>query len=266
MTLDWSRLEHAYGSASDLPRLFDEIGDPDLADEAWERLWASLYDQRSVYTASFAALPRLTDIAAGRKPGGRWPALGLADRIVVEEQQLHEPGYVQTRYPAAINELHQLTQNVVVTRPLEGDVDDFLYWLEHLLAYEGVPVWRRSLRREVHPVVCPSCALSLEIDLSCKGPGTRRRDPNARFRIVGREGPIVHGVRPAAPVDLPPLASRLHGVAVRAGQPATAEHLTHLFGSTTCPDCASDFSVPDQVAAFTHSSPGTRKRIACGLS
>lgn len=250
MTLDWSRLKHAYGSASNLPRLFDEIGDPELADEAWEDLWASLYHQGSVYTASFAALPVLTDIAAGRKPGGRWPALGLAGRIVVEEQQLHEPGYVQTRYPAAINELHQLTQNVVGTRPFEGDVDDFLYWLEHLLAFEGVPVWRRSLRREEHPVVCPSCALSLEIDLSYKGPGTRHRDPNARFRVVGREGPIVHGIRPADPVDLPPLASRLHDVAVRADQPATAEHLTHLFGSTTCPDCASDFSVPDQVAAF----------------
>lgn len=176
--------------------------------------------------------------------------MGWPSRIVVEEQQLHEPGYVQTRYPAAINELHQLTQNVVGTRPFEGDVDDFLYWLEHLLAFEGVPVWRRSLRREEHPVVCPSCALSLEIDLSYKGPGTRHRDPNARFRVVGREGPIVHGIRPADPVDLPPLASRLHDVAVRADQPATAEHLTHLFGSTTCPDCASDFSVPDQVAAF----------------
>ncbi|MBX9395263.1 hypothetical protein K4749_17080 [Streptomyces sp. TRM72054] len=154
MTLDWSRLKHAYGSASDLPRLFDEIGDPELADEAWEELWASLYHQGSVYTASFAALPVLTDIAAGRKPGGRWQALGLAGRIVVEEQQLHEPGYVQARYPAAINELHQMTQNHVMARPFEGDEDDFLYWLEHLLAFEGVPIWRRNLRRDEYPVVC----------------------------------------------------------------------------------------------------------------
>ncbi|WP_189317991.1 hypothetical protein [Streptomyces brasiliensis] len=51
MTLDWSGLKHAYGSASDLPRLFDEIGDPELADEAWEELWASLYHQGTVYTA-----------------------------------------------------------------------------------------------------------------------------------------------------------------------------------------------------------------------
>ena len=250
MTLDWSRLKHAYGSAADLPLRFDEIGDPELADVAWEELWTSLYHQGSVYTASFAALPVLTDIAAGRRPGGRRSALGLAGRIVVAEQQLHELGYVQARYPAAINELHQLTQNVVTTRPFKGDVDDFLYSLEHLLAFEGVPIWRSNLHRKELPVVCPSCALSLEIDLSNQGPGTRRRNPNARFRVVGRESPIVSAVRPTDPVDLPPLASRLHGVAVRAEQAVAAEHLTHLFGSTSCPDCASDFSVPDQVVAF----------------
>lgn len=255
MTVDWSRLKHAYGSASDLPRLFDEIGDPELAEVAWDELWASLYHQGSVYTASFAALPVLTDIAtggrpSGRKPSGRRQALGLAGRIVVEEQQLHEPGYVQARFPAAIKELHQLTQNIVMARHFEGDADDFLYWLEHLLAFEGVPIWRRNLRRDEYPVVCPSCALSLEIDLSRKPRGTRRRDPNARIRVVGREAPILTGVRRAAPADLPPLASRLHGLAVRAGQTAAADHLIHLFGRTTCPDCASDFSVPDQIAAF----------------
>lgn len=160
-----------------------------------------------MYTASFAALPVLTDIATGRKPGRSWQALGLAGRIVVEEQQLYEPGYVQARFPAAINELHQLTQKHVMARPFE---DDFLYWLEHLLAFEGVPIWRRNLRRDEYPVVCPSCALSLEIDLSYKLRGTRSRDPNAHFRVVGREGPILTEARRAAPTDLPPLASRLH--------------------------------------------------------
>ncbi|PBC93723.1 hypothetical protein BX281_1572 [Streptomyces sp. Ag82_O1-15] len=57
MTLDWSRLKHAYGSASDLPRLFDEIGDPEPADVVWEELWASLYHQGSVYEAGLPPCP-----------------------------------------------------------------------------------------------------------------------------------------------------------------------------------------------------------------
>lgn len=35
-----------------------------------------------------------------------------------------------------------------MARPFEGDEDDFLYWLEHLLTFEGVPIWRRNLRRD----------------------------------------------------------------------------------------------------------------------
>lgn len=114
MTLDWSLLEHAYGSASDLPRLFEDVGDPEVADVAWEDLWAFLCHQGMVYTASFAALPVLADIATGRKPGASGQALVLAGRIVAEEQQLHEPGYVQARYPAAVRELHRLTLALTV--------------------------------------------------------------------------------------------------------------------------------------------------------
>lgn len=68
----------------------------------------------------------------------------------------------------AISKLHQLTQEVVKKRPFEGDVDDFLYWLDTSWHLRGARM-ERSLRREEHPVVCPSSTLSLEIDLSYKG-------------------------------------------------------------------------------------------------
>ncbi|MFE2418620.1 SDR family oxidoreductase [Streptomyces hokutonensis] len=51
--------------------------------------------------------------------------------------------------------------------------------------------------------------------------------------------------------ELPPLASRLHGMAVAAGQPVAADHLTRLFGRTTCPDCAEDFSVSEQIERYS---------------
>lgn len=56
----WSALEHAYGSAGDIPqflRVLDTFP-PDTPDaEPWFMLWSSLCHQGDVYSASFAAVP-----------------------------------------------------------------------------------------------------------------------------------------------------------------------------------------------------------------
>jgi hypothetical protein len=249
MTTDWSQLTHAYGPASDLPRLFAGVGDPESADEAWEELWAALCHQGTVYSASFAALPVLAEIAAGRAPGDGGQAIALAGRIVGAEQQTHAPGYVRATYPAAIAELHRLAGERVAARPFAGGEDEFLCWLEDLVAFEGVPVWGENLRREGYPVVCPACASPLEVQVSDCGTGTRRRDPDARIVSARDEGPLLTGVRPAAPGELLPPAARWHGLALAAGQPQAAERLALLFGRTTCPDCAADFPVAERIEA-----------------
>ncbi|MER5402915.1 hypothetical protein [Streptomyces sp. NPDC002599] len=250
MPINWSRLEHAHGPATDLPRLFKQVGDPELAAEAWEELASSLYHQGSVYTASFASLPGLTDIATGRRPGNRHLALGLAGRIVSAEQQVHELGHVQTRYPDAMAALRTMAVQRLTAEPFEGDEEDYLYALEDLLAFEGVLVWSRCLLRDAYAVVCPSCSQSLEIDLYAQPPGTRHRDPDERLRVIGNGRLSLTEIRPTEPGGLPSLGARLYEMAVEAGQSEAAEHLTCLFGRTTCPDCATEFSVSQQIEAF----------------
>ncbi|MEU1623549.1 hypothetical protein ABZ479_40465 [Streptomyces sp. NPDC005722] len=127
MPVDWSRLDDAYGSAEQLGPLFDEVGDPELEDDAWFELWERLYHQGSVYPASFAALPVLADIATGRRPGEQARALALAGRIVAGEGQLHEPGHVRAHFPAALDELRQVMHRVLVQWSFDGDEDDHLY-------------------------------------------------------------------------------------------------------------------------------------------
>lgn len=251
MSIDWSRLEHAYGSAADVPQLFEEVADPELADEAWVELWSCLCHQGTVYSASFAALPVLAEIATGRKPGDHWQAIALAGCIVVGERRLHKPGYARARYPDAIAELHRMAQHHLTKEPFEGDEEDYFYPLEALLAFEGVPVWSESLFPRLYDVECPSCSESLEIDFTEDHPGTRRRDPHGRLNF---KGPTLTGVRPVAPAELQPLASRLYRMAVQAGQSAAAEHLTCLFGHTTCPNCGEDFSLPEQIEAYRRNS------------
>ncbi|MCN9244151.1 hypothetical protein NGF19_25790, partial [Streptomyces sp. RY43-2] len=59
---DWSRLSHAYGSAQDIPMLLDRIAS-EPKPELWSDLWSALCHQGSVYSAGFAALPWLADMA-----------------------------------------------------------------------------------------------------------------------------------------------------------------------------------------------------------
>ncbi|GAA3889916.1 hypothetical protein GCM10022276_06190 [Sphingomonas limnosediminicola] len=65
---EWSRLSHAYGLASDTPRLLTELAGStaphtDYESEPWFSLWSSLCHQGDVFTASYAAVPHIVEIA-----------------------------------------------------------------------------------------------------------------------------------------------------------------------------------------------------------
>jgi hypothetical protein len=63
----WSELEHAYGSATDIPALLaqlDSFPSSDGKSEPWFSLWSALCHQDDVYTASFAAVPHIIRILA----------------------------------------------------------------------------------------------------------------------------------------------------------------------------------------------------------
>ncbi len=70
MALDWSALRQAYGSAEGIPDLLDRASMDTRAghvpESAWFEVWSSLCHQGTVYTASYAATPRLVEIARTR--------------------------------------------------------------------------------------------------------------------------------------------------------------------------------------------------------
>lgn len=64
----WSDLQHAYGSAADIPALLRMLraspaqpASPE--DEPWFSLWSSLCHQGDVYPGSYAAVPHIVQIA-----------------------------------------------------------------------------------------------------------------------------------------------------------------------------------------------------------
>ncbi|GII57958.1 hypothetical protein Pth03_63470 [Planotetraspora thailandica] len=64
--IDWSSLGHAYGSAADVPQtLRDAVGqDEELAGEATEHLFGSIYHQGTLYSATPWAVPFVARLAA----------------------------------------------------------------------------------------------------------------------------------------------------------------------------------------------------------
>lgn len=69
-SLQWKELEHAYGSAANIPALIEALHTAppykpgDWQTEPWFSLWSSLCHQNDVYTASYAAVPHFVAIAA----------------------------------------------------------------------------------------------------------------------------------------------------------------------------------------------------------
>lgn len=64
----WEELKDAYGIASDIPELLQQLSTDissknNSTNEPWFSLWSKLCHQGDVYTASYAALPYIIEIA-----------------------------------------------------------------------------------------------------------------------------------------------------------------------------------------------------------
>lgn len=79
--LDWSTLQHADGSAADVPQRLAQMT-PDSNANVWAELWSLLCHQGTVYSASFAALPALLEAAERWNPRDRAQAITLASSIL----------------------------------------------------------------------------------------------------------------------------------------------------------------------------------------
>ncbi|MER6470956.1 hypothetical protein [Streptomyces collinus] len=231
---DWSQLKHAYGSAQDIPALFSRL-EAEPTRELWSDLWSRLCHQGSTYSASFAALAWLTDVASQRGQN-RDDALLLAGAIVAGADEKTLAPYADKIEPL------RLLANDRIREPANPDV--YVYLLQAAMAFDGVPVWSECLEglaEEEYEASCPECEMGVFIVIGEAG----------YFSAVGDYepgDPAGIPLRPALPDDLDGPARQLYGAAYEAGAERVAVGLTHLFGSATCAECGSEFSVAEQVA------------------
>ncbi|MCX4546465.1 hypothetical protein [Streptomyces sp. NBC_01565] len=190
-----------------------------------------------MYEDSFLALPYLEAIAVGRASGEVQDAVLMAGLIASAADDEHSARYA-AEFAVLLPVARRLLDAAMNDRP------SFVYLLQCLLAFEGERVWSagrlEGLFYEEYEVDCPVCESTLFIAFGDHG----------TFASAGdyvTADPLKAVLLPADPAALGPLPARLHRMATEAGHEEVARGLTHLFGRATCPDCAGDFVVSEQV-------------------
>jgi hypothetical protein len=240
---DWGALNHAYGSAADIPALLGDLS-PDPNAEVWGELWSRVCHQDSVYSASFPVLPHLLQAAGTWPPTGRLMPLSLAAGIVSSPDR-NDVGDTSA-YGPTVQALHRLAlETLSAAQGLSAE--DVIYLLHATLALGGDRLWAGRLdllSGGELPGTCPACQAMLYLVIGEYGFFT------AADEWVNRpETPRVP-IEPAEVSELPQTGRWLHDRAMAAGQPAVADWIQHLFGSTRCPACGAPINVADAASGW----------------
>ncbi len=117
----WRDLRHAYGDAADIPDLLRSLASStgrkaSYQDEPWSSLWSSLCHQGDVYTASYAAVPQIVQIASQAKGPIDFAFFQLPAAIEVARQKGRGPDIPDAYVDDYLRAITQLVENVSLHR------------------------------------------------------------------------------------------------------------------------------------------------------
>ncbi|WNG49431.1 hypothetical protein F0U60_38905 [Archangium minus] len=242
---EWSVLQHAYGAASDIPELLTRLRvQPD--DEVWDELWCCLCHQYTTYSATYAALPHLADIARAQPPSARERFLNFAGVVAAWTEEEAVPAPYRADVARAMESFRALAGEALLLHRYEQSA--FIYLLEAFAALHGLRKLGRQLSRlddgELE-CLCPHCEAHLLILVETPAFQLTTEDP----------APSSHAkktsVVPASSNAPPWTPSLLHHVdvaslralAAHAGHDQVAEWLRQLEGTGSCPACGGSFEL-----------------------
>jgi hypothetical protein len=231
---DWTQVVDAHGTTGRVPVLLDlveQAGTP----AAWEELGDRLcLHGETVSPASFAALPRLADLAD--LAPANLQALELAGSIVRGTLQDPDGEALLAGCTDAIRRLRDLVDQRLRSRPA-----DYHRVFGHLLALAGLYHWSAAIEGftdDFYTVSCTHCGVEVTIAIGEYGCYSAIRDWD-RGDVERRE------LLPAPTEELRDPGRWMHATAVRDGQKRLAAGIRYLFGRARCPACVSEFSISD---------------------
>lgn len=177
--VDWSTLEHAYGSADDLPDLLRAAAseDEDVRQEAVHELYGTVWHQGTVYSATPYAVPFLAELAEGG-PGDRGDMLGLLACVVAGDS--HSGGDAEAVKAGRRAVFALLPRLLRLVDDPDADVRRGLLRLVAACESEGrvaLPVLNERLAHESDPRVRADIVTVLSVvDPASADRGDRNRD------------------------------------------------------------------------------------------
>jgi hypothetical protein len=125
--IDWSRLTDAYGPAEGIPALLrraeTDTRPGHIAGSTWFDLWSALCHQGDIYTASYAAVPHLVNLASHPTYHTQYDPLYLAASIHVRGARGEPPSIPEdlvVAYRRALPRGLELAK-AALQRPLDND-------------------------------------------------------------------------------------------------------------------------------------------------
>jgi hypothetical protein len=122
-TIEWNNLEHAYGSAANIPALLDQLtsfpAEDSFKDEPWYSLWSSLYHQGEIFSASLAVIPEIAAklACAPERATMSFFALPASIEVAREKSGMRVPDSIGPRYQEAFRHLAIFAFNTATTQP-----------------------------------------------------------------------------------------------------------------------------------------------------
>jgi len=125
----WNELTHAYGEASDIPALLEDLKtSPPPADyqsEPWFSLWSALCHQNDVYTASYAAVPHIVALAAAQPREERLEHVNFIASVEAYRHRRGAPPIPADLEGAYLTSIQQAGS--MILESLESDWDESAY-------------------------------------------------------------------------------------------------------------------------------------------
>ncbi|MFI2810422.1 hypothetical protein [Microbulbifer sp. JSM ZJ756] len=116
---NWEKLNHAYGTAENIPALLEAISvfpdESSYDEEPWFSLWSCLYHQGDIYSASFAAVPEIVKRLAGdpQKASISFFALPASIEVARFKQGLAVPEELVAEYFHSLAELGRIAAAII---------------------------------------------------------------------------------------------------------------------------------------------------------